>query len=88
MMQVTERSFRIFRKVVRPRKRGGHTTSFDKFHVFSISQNSHPIAALHALEDVSNHIEEMRRIPELSYTRVLSVRYLPSTTIQKKHYNR
>ena len=31
---------------------------FDKFHEFSIPQNGSPIAALHALEDINNQMEE------------------------------
>ena len=63
---------------------------FDKFHEFSIPQNSNPIVALHAFEDINNQIEEKGADGSLtlSYTRVLSVRCLPSTTMQKKHYNR
>ena len=39
---------------------------FDKFHGFSIPQNSNPIAALHTLEDTNNQMEEngMGRVPD------------------------
>ena len=39
---------------------------FDKFREVSIPQSSNPIAALHALEDINNQMEEKRmgRIPD------------------------
>ena len=39
---------------------------FDKFHEFSIPQNSNPIAALHAFEEINSQMEEkgMGRIPD------------------------
>ena len=63
---------------------------FDKFHEFSIPQNSNPIAALHALGDINNQMErkEMGRIPDTVLHARLSVRCLPSTTMQNKHYKR
>ncbi|CAN0439469.1 unnamed protein product [Pylaiella littoralis] len=39
---------------------------YDQFHDFSIPPRSNPIAALHALEDINNRLEEksMVRIPD------------------------
>ena len=39
---------------------------FDKFHEFSIPQNSNPIAPLHAFEEINSQMEEkgMGRIPD------------------------
>ena len=52
---------------------------FDKFHGFSIPQNSNPIAALHVLEDINNQIKEkgMGRIPD-TVLHARSVRALPA----------
>ena len=79
------RSFRISRKMVRPQKRGGHTHLFDKFHEFSMPQNSNPIAALYATKWRKRGSDGFLT---LSYTRFISVRCLPSTNMQNKHYNR
>ena len=57
-MRVTERSFRISRKPYDPENEVVTQHLFDKFHEFSIPQNSNPIAALHALEDINNQMEE------------------------------
>ena len=48
---------------------------FDKFHEFSIPQNSNPIAAFHALEDINNQMKEkgMGQIPDT----VLHARFCP-----------
>ena len=54
---------------------------FDKFHEFSIPQHSNTIAALHALEDINNQMEEkgMGRIPDTvlhaHFVRALPVEY-------------
>ena len=56
---------------------------FDKFHEFSIPQNSSPIAALHALKDINNQMEEkgMRRIPDT----VLHARFVRALPAEYEH---
>ena len=78
-MQVAERSFRFFRKMVRPRKRGATQHLFDNFHEFSIPQNSNPITALYALDNINNQMEEkgMGRIPD-TVLHACFVRALPA----------
>ena len=53
---------------------------FDKFHEFSIPQNSNPITALHALEDINNQLEKegMGRIPDTVVLHAHFVRALPA----------
>ena len=56
---------------------------FDKFREFSIPQRSNPIAALHALEDLNNQMEEkgMGRIPDT----VLHARFVRSLPAECDH---
>ena len=65
-MQVTERSFKFLGAWYYPENEVATQHLFDKFHDFSIPQSSNPIAALHALEDTNNQMEEkgMGRIPD------------------------
>ena len=63
---------------------------FDKFHDFSIPQNSNPIAALHAFEDINYKMEGkgMRQIPD-TVLHARFVRALPAEYDHaKKNYNR
>ena len=56
---------------------------FDKFHKFSIPQNSNPISALHALEDMDNQMQEkgMGRIPDT----VLHARFVRALPAEYDH---
>ena len=56
---------------------------FYKFHKFSIPQNSNPIAALHALEDMNNQMKEkgMVRIPDT----VLHARFVHALPAEYDH---
>ena len=56
---------------------------FGKFHEFSISQNSNPIAATHALEDTNNQMKGkgMGRIPET----VLHARFVRALPVEYDH---
>ena len=56
---------------------------FDKFNEFSIPQNSSPIAALHALKDINNQMEEKgtRRIPDT----VLHARFVRALPAEYEH---
>ena len=65
-MQVTERSFKFLGKWYDSENEVATQHLFDKFHDFSIPQSINPIAALHALEDTNNQMEEkgMGRIPD------------------------
>ena len=56
---------------------------FDNFHEFLISQNSNPIAVLHALKDINNQMEEkgMGRIPDT----VLHARFVLSLPAEYDH---
>ena len=56
---------------------------FDKLHEFSIPPNSNPIAALHALEDMNNKMEEkgMGRIPGT----VLHARFVRALPVEYDH---
>ena len=62
----------------------------DKFHEFSMPQNSNRIAALHGLEDINNQMEEkeMERIPDTAcFVRTLPAEYdhaKTNTTIDEK----
>ena len=55
----------------------------DKFHEFSIPQNSNPIAAVHALEDINNQMEEkgVGRIPDT----VLHARFVHALPAEYDH---
>ena len=63
---------------------------FVMFHEFSIPDNSNPTAAVHALEDINKQMKEnwIGGIPDTVLHALLSMRCLPNTTMQKKHYNR
>ena len=56
---------------------------FGKFHEFSIPQNSNPIAALRALKDINNQMEEkgMGRIPDT----VLHARFVRALPAEYDH---
>ena len=56
---------------------------FDKFHEFSIPQNSNPISALHVLENINNQTEEkgMGRIPDT----VLHARFVRALPAEYDH---
>ena len=56
---------------------------FDKFHEFSMPQNSNPIRALHALEDIKNQMEEkgIGRIPDT----VLHARFVRALPAEYNH---
>ena len=56
---------------------------FDKFHEFSMPQNSNPIAAIHALEDMNSQMKEKRmgRIPDT----VLHARFVRALPAEYDH---
>ena len=80
-MQVTERSFEFLGKWYDFENEVATQHLFDKLHEFSIPQNSNLIAALHALEDINNEMEEngRGRIPDVvlhaRFVRALPAKY-------------
>ena len=89
-MQVTERSFRTLGKWHDLEYEVATQHLFDKFHEFSIPQNSNPNAALHALEAINNQMEEKRmgQIPD-TVLHARFVRALPAEYDHaKKHHKR
>ena len=52
-IKVTKKKFRILEKWYDPENEVASQRFFDNFHEFSVPQNSNPVAALHALEDIN-----------------------------------
>ena len=75
--------FKFPRKWYDPENEVATQYLFDKFHEFSIPQNSNPIAELHALEDINNQTEEkgMGQMPDT----VLHARFFHALPAEYDH---
>ena len=75
--------FEILGKSYDPENEVATQHLFDKSHEFAIPQNSNPIAALHALKDINNQMEEKEigRIPDT----VLHARFVHALSAEYDH---